>query len=77
MAIAWPRLSVALALRDAVPPEATSVGEVEALTDSAWPSDCTVKVVEAVPVIGVAPLQVAVTARATVRFAPVVLAAAV
>ena len=77
-AIPWPWLSVALALRVVVPPEATVVGFAEALPDRVWllVAGCTVRETEALLLRGLLPLQVALTVSEIVRLLVVVFAGA-
>jgi hypothetical protein len=71
----WPvRLSVAVADKLALAPDATVPGDADAVTVRTCATGCTVSVVEPLAVRGLGPLQVAVTVKTTasslsVRFA--------
>lgn len=74
----WPIwLSVAVADRLAVPPEAIAPGVTDALATTTCATGCTISVVEPLAVAGVGPLQVAVTVRVMLRLPSVVFAAGV
>ena len=60
------RLSVAAALRLALPPEATVAGEAKADIDSVCATGCTVNVAESLSDSGLGPSQVPVTTSVTV-----------
>ena len=77
LATSCPSVSIAVALREVEPPEATIDGDADAVTENSCAAAFTVRAIEALPPIGVGPAQVAVTVSVTARSAPVSFSAAV